>query len=62
MKFTVKQLIENLEAYDEDLEVQFGAGHIQLYRLREVGEKVNFEFNQSIYRDDNNKLVIEAHD
>ncbi len=58
--FTVKQLIEDLRNYPDDMEVYFGG--LDLYRLVEKGNKVLFEFNQSVYKDKDGRVIVENHE
>ena len=59
MKITVKELIEELQKEDETLEISFDG--LDFYRVRQVGEHVHVEFNQTIYRDDSGNVVVENH-
>ena len=59
MKITVKELIQLLEKEDQDLEVFFGG--LDFYRLKDRGAYLQIEFNQSVYLDDNDLVVVENH-
>ncbi|MUU79813.1 hypothetical protein [Winogradskyella endarachnes] len=59
MKITVKDLIERLQKEDETLSVYFGG--LDFYRVRQVGEHVHIEFNQTVYQDDSGLVVVENH-
>lgn len=57
---TVKKLIEMLQVEDPELEVGFSG--LDFYRLKDRGGSLEFEFNQTIYKDDNGKVVIINHE
>jgi hypothetical protein len=59
MKITVKELIEDLSKQDPNLEVYFGG--LDFYRLKDRGGVLQVEFNQSVYKDENGKIVVEDH-
>lgn len=56
---TVRELMDDLRNYPADMEVYFGG--LDLYRLVEKGDKVVFEFNQSVYKDKDGKVIVENH-
>jgi len=56
MKIIVKELIEQLQKEDQELEVSFGG--LDFYRLKDRGGYLQFEFNQSVYKDDDGLVVI----
>lgn len=58
MRITVKQLIDDLKNYDQDLEVDFGG--LDFLRLKDRGGFVHVEFNQSVYKD-GDKVIVENH-
>lgn len=53
----VKELIADLKNYDENLEVYFG--ELSFYRLKDRGEHLQFEFDQTVFKDDNGNVIIE---
>lgn len=56
----VGDLKEQLNGFNDDVEIHFGG--LDFYRLKTRGEKlVHFEFNQTVYKDDTGKLVLEDH-
>ena len=59
MPITIKKLIEQLKMYPEDFTMDFGG--LQFYRLKEYGETVHMEFNQTVYVKDG-KVVVENHE
>ncbi len=59
MKVNVKQLIEMLKVEGQNLEVYFGG--LELYRLKDRGGVLQFEFNQSVYPDEQGFVVVENH-
>ncbi|MBW4362819.1 hypothetical protein [Flavobacterium taihuense] len=59
MRVTVKLLIEMLEVEDPNLEVYFGG--LELYRLKDRGGVLQFEFSQSVYPDEEGFVVVENH-
>ncbi len=59
MTITVKELIERLKIENPDSEVYFGG--LDFYRLKDRGGVLQVEFNQSVYPDENGKIVIENH-
>lgn len=60
MKLTVKELIELLQVEDPELEITFGG--LDFYRLKVVGENLNFEFNQTVYKnDETGDVILENH-
>jgi hypothetical protein len=56
---TVKQLIDELSVYPDDMEIYFNG--LDLYRLIEKGDKVVFEFNQTVFKDKSGKVIVENH-
>ncbi|MBB6239657.1 hypothetical protein HDC90_004315 [Pedobacter sp. AK013] len=59
MKITVRELIEQLEKEDQDLEVYFGG--LDFYRLKDRGGHLQIEFSQLIYKDDDGSIVVINH-
>jgi len=59
MKITVKELIEQLQKEDPDLEIYFGG--LDFYRLKDRGGFLQIEFNQSVYKDEDGFVCIENH-
>ncbi len=56
---TVKELIELLKVEDQDKEIFFGG--LDFYRLKDRGDYIQFEFNQTIYQDEKGNVIIENH-
>lgn len=55
---TVGELKKELEGYPDHYELYFGG--LDFYRLKQRGPKlVQVEFNQTVYKDKNGKVVIE---
>ena len=59
MNITVKELIEMLQVEDPNLIVDFNG--LQFYRLKDRGGSLQFEFNQTVYLDDEGYVVVEDH-
>lgn len=59
MPITVKELIEMLQVEDHNLNVDFNG--LQFYRLKDRGGSLQFEFNQTVYLDDEGYVVVEDH-
>ena len=57
---TVKKLIEMLQIEDPDLKVGFSG--LDFYRLKDRGGSLEFEFNQTVYKDDTGKVIVENHE
>lgn len=60
MGITVGKLIELLEKEDKDLEVNFGG--LDFYRLKDRGGCLRIEFNQSVYLNQEGRVVVENHE
>lgn len=60
MAITVKELREQLKAYPDDSELYFGG--LDFYRLKDREAHVQVEFNQSVYKNEQGKVVVENHD
>ena len=56
MAITVGLLIEMLKIEDPDKELYFGG--LDFYRLKNRGEAVQVEFNQTVYEDGDNVVVV----
>ncbi len=54
---TVKELREELAKYPDNHEVFFGG--LDFYRLKDRGTLVQIEFNQTVYKDNSGKVIIE---
>ena len=59
MSMTVKDLIRMLQVEDPDKELYFGG--LQFFRLKNRGDEVQVEFNQTVYVKDR-KVVVENHE
>ncbi len=59
MTITVGELIEQLLLEDKELTVYFGG--LDFYRLKDRGGVLQIEFNQTVYKDENGKVIIENH-
>ena len=59
MEITVKDLREQLLNYDGDLPLDFGG--LEFYRLKNKGGFVHVEFNQTVYKNDEGKVIVENH-
>lgn len=61
MDLTVGDLVEQLKNFPKDTEISFSG--LDFYRLKMRGPKLlQFEFDQSVYRDSSGKVVVENHD
>jgi hypothetical protein len=56
MKITVKELIEELKNQNQDLEIYFGG--LEFYRLKDRGDCLQFEFNQTVSKDEKGLVII----
>jgi len=57
---TVSELKAQLEGYHDDDELEFSG--LDFYRLKRRGARlVQVEFNQTVYRLDNGRVMIESH-
>lgn len=55
---TIGELKKHLEGYPDHYELYFGG--LDFYRLKQRGpERVQMEFNQQVYTDNDGKVVIE---
>ena len=59
MEITVGELIEQLKLYDPELPVDFGG--LDFYRLKNRGGALQIEFSQTVYKDDDGKVIVENH-
>lgn len=59
MGITVKDLREQLLNYDGDLPLDFGG--LEFYRLKDRGGSVQIEFSQTVYKNDEGKVIIQNH-
>lgn len=57
---TVGQLISHLSGHDKDLPIDFGG--LNFYRCKDRGGSVQFEFNETVYLDDEGDVVVINHD
>jgi hypothetical protein len=57
MHITVKELIEKLKKENPDKVLHFGG--LDFYRLKDRGPYIQFEFNQTVYKDDKGIIIIE---
>lgn len=60
MEITIKELIEDLEKYDKKLPLYFGG--LDFYRLKDRGHFLQVEFNQTVYKNQDGKIIIENHE
>lgn len=60
MAITVKELIEMLQKEEPTREVYFGG--LEFYRLKDRGAVVQFEFNQTVYKGDDGRVIVENHE
>lgn len=60
MEITVKELIKQLSLSDPELSVYFGG--LDFYRVKDRGGVVQIEFNQSVYKEDDGRVVVLNHD
>ena len=58
-KITVKDLREQLQKYDDDLELYFGG--LDFYRLKDRDACVQVEFCQTVYKNEEGKVIVENH-
>lgn len=58
-RITVGALKKMLSAYPDDWDLYFGG--LEFYRLKDRGNHVQVEFNETVYRDDQGRVVIENH-
>jgi len=60
---TVGDLRRALEVFPDDWQVIFGCQELEFYRTKTRGEKlVQIEFNQTVYTNDEGRIVVEMHD
>ena len=59
MKLTVKEFIELLKKEDQDCELNFSG--LDFYRLKDRGGSIQVEFNQTVYKDEQGKVIVENH-
>jgi len=59
LRITVKELKEQLNNFDDNLEVYFGG--LDFYRLKNRDAYLQVEFNQTVYKDKDGKVVVENH-
>jgi len=58
---TVGELIEQLSGFDKNLEVDFST--LDFYRLKQRSpNRLQVEFNQMVYRDDEGNVVVDNHE
>ena len=59
MEITVKELIERLKAEDQDKIVYFGG--LEFFRLKDRGDLIQVEFNQTVSLDQNGNVQVQNH-
>lgn len=60
-RITVGQLIDQLQAFPKDMLVDFST--LDFYRLKQRAPNlVQIEFDQSVYRDAQGRVVVENHE
>ncbi|WP_409416702.1 hypothetical protein [Flavobacterium sp. PS2] len=59
MEITVGELIEQLKIFDPELPVHFGG--LDFYRTKNRGGCVQIEFSQTVYKDNDGKIIVENH-
>ena len=57
---TVKQSMDWLQREDPNKGVYFGGLHF--YRLKDRGDHIQFEFNQTVSEDSEGKVTVENHE
>jgi hypothetical protein len=60
MGITVGDLIKQLSPCDADLPVYFGG--LDFYRVKDRGGLIQIEFNQTVYKDDTGRVIVQNHD
>lgn len=58
-RITVGDLKRMLNAYPDSSELYFGG--LEFYRLKDREAYVQVEFSQTVYRDDQGKVIVENH-
>lgn len=60
-RITVGQLIEQLQGYPKEMLVDFST--LDFYRLKQRSPNMlQVEFDQSVYRDEKGRVVVENHE
>lgn len=59
MELTVGQFIEDLKNYDPDMVLDFSG--LDFYRLKDRGGCIQVEFGQTVYKNDDGKVIVENH-
>lgn len=58
---TVGDMIDHLKIYDRNMKLDFST--LDFYRLEQRGPNlVQVEFNQTVYRDDQGRVVVDNHE
>ncbi len=58
-EITVKTLISELSTYDGEMKISFSG--LDFYRLKDRGEYLQIEFNQTVFKNENGEVVIQNH-
>jgi hypothetical protein len=58
-RITVGDLKRMLNSYPDDRDLSFGG--LEFYRLKDRGGYVQVEFSETVYRDDQGRMVVENH-
>jgi len=59
MKITIKEFIKLLQKENQDSELNFSG--LDFYRLKDRGDSIQVEFNQTVYKDEQGKVVVQNH-
>jgi hypothetical protein len=60
MEITVKELIRELSLSDPELPVYFCG--LDFYRVKDRGGMVQIEFNQTVYKEDDGRVIVVNYD
>jgi len=60
MEITVRELIERLKVEDQDKTMYFGG--LEFYRLKDRGDLIQVEFNQTVEPDENGNVQVQNHE
>lgn len=58
---TVGDLIDRLKIEDSDKPVIFGCEELKFFRVKNRGDVIQIEFNQSVYRGADGRVVVDDH-
>lgn len=58
---TVGCLRRQLEGLPEDKPIYFGCPELEFYRVKDRGDAIQIEFNQTVYADKRGKVIVNDH-